>query len=91
MHQALTHVSISEKQTNRQPLHASFPKLAALYPRKETAAALVTAFGRLTALATVVYCVWVFVVAAVVRDDDHKGPAELAEERRKKEGLKKRA
>ena len=73
-----------------QPLHASFPKFASLYPPKESAAALVTALGRATALATIVYCVWVFAAAAVVRDD-HKGPAELAEEKRKKQGSKKRA
>ena len=86
------HASSSSPKTKKctQPLHASFPKFASLYPPKESAAALVTALGRATALATIVHCVWVFAAAAVVRDD-HKGPAELAEEKRKKQGSKKRA
>jgi len=89
----LTHPFSSEKTTLQppiQPLHASFPKLAALFPPKDAAASLVTSLGRAVALSTIVYCVWVFAVAAVVRDDEHKGPAELAEERKKK-GAKKRA
>ena len=85
---ARLYFSENKNETNRkqqQPLHASFPKLAALYPRREAAAALVTALGRATALATVVYCVWVFAIAAVVKDDEHKGPAELAEERKQQQ------